>query len=316
MTDPVRATSGRQHAITAGGYRASLASMGASLRALTHHGRDLVVSFDADEERPAMRGALLAPWPNRTAGGRYSFDGRTHLLAIDEPARRTANHGLVADLDFALRERAHSRVVLGAVLEPSHGYPWRLDVQVEVAVTADGLAHTVVARNESATPAPLGLGAHPYLIAGPPRPHAVDAWTLEIPAARVMLVTPDRLLPDRIVEVAAHDGGALDFRAPRAIGACELNHAFTALRRDADGFARLRLTSPTGAGVELAVDGAYRWVQAYSSDEVEDGRPRTGLALEPMTCPPDALNSKHDLIVLDPGEVATAAFRLRAIGTR
>ncbi|WP_062464064.1 aldose 1-epimerase family protein [Demequina soli] len=314
VPEPGRATSGAQHTVTAAGYKATIASVGASLRTLTHRGHDLVLPFAADEERPAMRGALLAPWPNRTADGRYPFAGETHTLAINEPGRRTANHGLVAGLDFAARGVAAERVVLGATLEAGPGYPWRLDIEVAFALSSEGLTHVVTVRNESATPAPVGLGVHPYLLAGPAAPHAVDGWTLEIPADEAMLVTPDRLLPERIVPVATHDGGALDLRTPRPIGARVLNHGWTALRRDADGTARVRLTAASGSGVEMTLDRAYRWVQAYTADEVDDGRPRAAVAVEPMTCPADALNSGRDLIVLAPGVTTVATFGLRALG--
>ncbi|WP_062289450.1 aldose 1-epimerase family protein [Demequina phytophila] len=302
-----------QHAIAAGDYEASVAGLGASLRRLTYRGRDLVVPFGADVERPDMRGALLAPWPNRTADGTYEFAGHMHRLAIDEPARRTANHGLVANLPFVRRDGAAHRVVLAATLEPRDGFPWRLALTVTVTVGADGLTHEVEAQNVSDDSAPLGLGVHPYLLAGPAVRDAIDAWTLELPADAAMVVTRDRLLPDRIIHIDRHDGGVLDFREPRVIGSAALNHAFTALRRDADGWARARLTTARGDGVELAVDGMYRWIQAYTADMPSAGPPRAGIALEPMTCPPDALNSKRDLLVVRPGGRATATFRIRGL---
>src|SRR5690606_4245028 len=57
--------SGRQFSLAGHGYEAQIASVGASLRTLTHQGGDLIVPFEADEVRPAYRGATLAPWPNR-----------------------------------------------------------------------------------------------------------------------------------------------------------------------------------------------------------------------------------------------------------
>jgi aldose 1-epimerase len=38
----------------------------------------------------------------------------------------------------------------------------------------------------------------------------------------------------------------------------------------------------------------------YSGDTLEPGERRTGLAVEPMTCPPNALRSGTDLVVLRP----------------
>jgi len=76
--------SGIQHSLRAGEYEAIIASVGASLRSLTHGGRDLVVAFDADELRPGFRGATLAPWPNRVVDGTYTFGGVDYSLALTE----------------------------------------------------------------------------------------------------------------------------------------------------------------------------------------------------------------------------------------
>lgn len=313
VTTGRRPVSGDQHVLRAHGYRAVVAGVGASLRSLRHDGRDLVVPFDADELRPAMRGAVLAPWPNRTGGGRYVFEGVEHQLPLTEPELGHAAHGLVAWTEFAVVDTGPAHVRLTATVEPQPGYPWRLRLEVRHAVGAGGLTHEVTATNESATPAPVGLGCHPYLVAGPPRPGAVDDWALALPAATV-LTTDARLLPVREVAVGAHDGGVLDFRVPRAIGGTVLNHAFTGLRRDPDGLARVRVLDRDGHGAELAVDTAYRWVQVYTADASPGDGWRNGVAVEPMTCPPDALRSGRDLVVLGPGESTAARWTLRATG--
>jgi len=61
--------------ISSQGYAAVITAVGASLRELQFRGRDLVVPFDAGAVRPLYRGAVIAPWPNRIADGRYDFDG-------------------------------------------------------------------------------------------------------------------------------------------------------------------------------------------------------------------------------------------------
>jgi aldose 1-epimerase len=304
--------SGDQHVVRAAGYEATVASVGASLRSLRHHGRDLVVPFGADELRPALRGAVLAPWPNRTGDGRYTVGGVEHRLALSEPELGHAAHGLVAWSDFALVDDGPSHVRLAATVEPQPGYPWRLRVEVRHAVGADGLAHEVTATNESGEPAPVGLGCHPYLVAGPPRRGAVDGWTLALPAATA-LVTDERLLPVAEVPVDRHAGGVLDFRTARTLRGAVLNHAYTGLRRDADGMARVRVLDGDGCGVELAADAGYRWVQAYTADGSPGSGWRSGIAVEPMTCPPDALRSGRDLVLLAPGESTSARWTLRAV---
>ena len=308
--------SGIQHSLRAGDYEAIIASVGASLRSLTHGGRDLVVPFDADELRPGFRGTTLAPWPNRVVDGRYSFAGQTYVLALTEPARGHALHGLAAWLDFTVVDKGSSHVTLAAVIEPQAGYPWRVTVESKYALGADGLTQTVTATNDGAEPAPWGTGPHPYLVAGS---SPLDEWIFELPAAEVLAVTEDRLIPTGLAPVDGSDPARFDFRAARPIGAAEIDHAFTALARDDAGTATVRVTDAAGDGVAMSWDAGCPWVQIHTAD-IEPGHPfhRIGLAVEPMTCAPDAFNADAypfdtGLIVLQPAESSTAAWRITAI---
>lgn len=309
--------SGRQHALRAGDYEAVIAGVGASLRSLTFAGRDLVVPFDADEVRPVFRGATLAPWPNRVIDGVYAFGGQEYELALTEPRRRHALHGLAGWLDFEVTDEGPSHVTLSAAVEPQASYPWRVIVETTYALSLDGLTQSVTARNDSASPAPWGTGPHPYLVAGA---GPVDGWSLQLPAAQVLQVTPDRLVPTA-VEPVETDATRFDFRRPRTIGAVEIDHAFAGLIRDADGTATVTLTSADGRGVAMSWGAACPWVQIHTADRPEDTRThRVGLAVEPMTCAPDAFNAEryaHDagLLVIEPGgQAPTASWNIRAIG--
>lgn len=307
--------SGTQHALRAGDYEAVIASVGATLRSLTHRGRDLVVPFDADEVRPAHRGATLAPWPNRVVDGKYSFGGREFQLALTEPARSHALHGLAAWLDFEAIDKGPDHVTLAAVVQPQTAYPWRIIVTTRFELGPDGLTQSVTARNESTEAAPWGTGPHPYLVAGEGR---VDDWTLELPAEQVLAVTPDRLIPTELVAVEADDPERFDFRAARRIGTAEIDHAYTGIVRDGDGTATVRVTAPDGTGVGMSWDSACPWVQVHTADKPEPAQSRLGLAVEPMTCAPDAFNASDyaydaGLIVIEPEASATASWRIAAI---
>lgn len=308
--------SGLQHTLRAGGYEAVIASVGATLRTLTFEGRDLVVPFDADAVRPSYRGALLAPWPNRVVDGTYAFAGRTFQAPLTEPARAHALHGLAAWLDFVLVDANASSATLSATIEPQAAYPWRVTVTTTFSLDAQGLTQSVTAVNDSAEPAPWGTGPHPYLVAGP---GTVDEWMLSLPAADVLDVTPDRLIPTSVRPVDAEDAERFDFRASRRIGSVEIDHAYTGLQRESDGTVTVRLMSDAGTGVEMTWDTACPWVQIHTSDKGVgvDGH-RTGLAVEPMTCAPDAFNqAAYDfdtgLIVLEPGASTAASWRISAI---
>jgi aldose 1-epimerase len=309
--------SGTQHALRAGDYEAVIAGVGASLRCLTYSGRHLTLGFDADEVRPGHRGATLVPWPNRVVDGRYTFDGADYQLALTEPARGHALHGLGSWIEFHPVDKDSSHVTLEAVIEAQKGYPWRVVVRTTFTLDADGLTQSVTAVNESSEPAPWGTSAHPYLVAGA---GTVDDWTLELPASQVLQATPDRLIPDGLDPVDV-DAARFDFRIARPIGAVQLDHAFTELTADADGTTTARVTAADGTGVEMVWDASCPWVQVFTSDQPQgaaDPANRAGLALEPMTCAPDAFNAEKyaydtGLIVLEPGVPATAQWRIAAI---
>lgn len=308
-------TSGTQHALRAGDYEAVIASVGATVRSLTFAGRDLVVPFDADEVRPSYRGATLAPWPNRVVDGRYTFGGVERQVPLTEPARSHALHGLAGWLDFDAVDKGPDHVTLAAVIQPQAGYPWRVVVTTTFSLGPDGLTQKVTACNESTEPAPWGTGPHPYLVAGE---GLVDEWTLELPAAEVLEVTPDRLIPTDLVAVDSADPQRFDFRAARRIGAVEIDHAYAGLVRDDDGIATVRVTDPAGKGVLMAWDAACPWVQIHTADKPEPSLSRLGLAVEPMTCAPDAFNAadySYDagLIVIEPGAETEASWRIAAI---
>ena len=53
--------------------------------------------------------------------------------------------------------------------------------------------------------------------------------------------------------------------------------------------------------------------QIYTADAGAPSSYRSGVAVEPMTCPPDALNSKRDLGVVRPGESLSAGWTIRRL---
>ena len=310
------AVSGTPVVLRAHGYEAAIASVGASLRSLTHEGRDLVVPFATDEVRPAFRGATLAPWPNRVVDGVYRFGGEEHRLALTEPNRGHALHGLLGWADWSVVQVDEASVTLSATVPAQVGYPWWVEVSTTYRLNADGLTQTVRATNLSDTPAPRGTGPHPYLVAGS---GALDSWALHLPAGTVLEVTPDRLAPVAVASVTV-DAERFDFRETRVLGAVEIDHAYTDLIRDADGRATVTLSDPSGTGVAMTWDAGCPWVQIHTADlPAGPGTPghRAGLAVEPMTCAPDAFNDDAyafatGLIAVAPGDSHEVGWTISA----
>ncbi len=187
------------------------------------------------------------------------------------------------------------------VLHPQPGYPFSLALAIEYALSAEGLRVEVTATNRGERPCPYGSGAHPYLTVGTP---TVDSAILRAPG-RTMLSSDERGIP---IGAESVEGTPYDFRQPRQIGTTRLDNAFTDLHRDADGIARVELRHPhDGHGVLLWVDESYRYLMLFTGDPLPDVS-RRSLAVEPMTCPPDAFRSGQDLVRLDPGQSCITAW--------
>ncbi|MFE1546292.1 gluconokinase, GntK/IdnK-type [Streptomyces sp. NPDC058718] len=270
--------------------------LGAALRAYDVSGRPLLDGFSAGSTITGGRGQLLVPWPNRVGGGRYRFDGRDLQLPLNEVEKGNAIHGLLRWTLWELLARTADSVTLGTTLCPQPGYPFLLDVRVEYRLGADGLRTAVRATNVGTDPAPYGVGQHPYLTVGT---ELVDSAVLTVPA-RTLLRTDDRGLP---IGQEPVEGTPYDFRTARPIGDLRLDTAFTELDRDPDGRAIVRLAHPSGQrGVDLRLGEGAHWVQVYTGDTLaEPERRRRGVAVEAMSCPPDAFRSGTDLTVLQPG---------------
>lgn len=298
------APSGDQYEIRHAGYRAVVTESGGALRVLEHEGRPVLDGFGTDEMASGGRGQLLMPWPNRLEDGSYTFGGRDHQLALTEPARRNASHGLARWVAWTLEEHTPSSVSLVYRLMSQTGYPWTLDLHVLYTLTADGLTVTQTATNMSDEPAPYACGAHPYLVAGSA---PADDWELTLPAATRSLTDPERKLP---VSREAVDGTDYDYRVARPIRGTVLDHAFTDLARDDDGLARVHLHEPeSGAGLTLWVDEAYGYLMVFTGDPLPDVN-RRSLAVEPMTCPPNAFRTGEGVTVLEPGASTSATWGL------
>jgi aldose 1-epimerase len=189
-----------------------------------------------------------------------------------------------------MAERAPDRVALEHLLHPQPGYPFTLALRAEYALAGDGLTVRTEATNLGRGPCPYGAGAHPYLAVDAGR---VDEVILCVPAETV-LEADERGLP---ADSHAVDGTELDFRTPRQIGSVRLDHCFTDLTRDMDGRVRVRL----GEATTLWADESYAYLMVFTGDGLPDVD-RRSLAVEPMTCAPNAFRSGDGLIRLEPGE--------------
>ena len=300
---------------------AAISPIGASLVRFSVGDRPIVVPMNAFD------GAVLAPWPNRIDGGRFDFAGDSHQLPITEPERNTALHGLVADVEWSVVERTESTVSLEYALEPTEGYPFEFSLQVDFELAEAELRMRARALNTGSAPAPFGFGFHPWLSGG--AGELVDEAQLVIPAAH-WYETNERLIPTGVrpfddgtavpADHVSDDSACMvckDFRALRLIGGTVLDDALGQPRRGDDGWSRARLKGTDLREVVVGMGPGFRTWQACTGDGLDEDLARRAIAIEPMTCPPNAFAAGEagvDFDVVAPGDELVVEWSIALTG--
>ncbi len=306
ITTPTTSPTGEQFVITRGGARAVVTELAAALREFSIGGIDLTEPYPEDAAPPFANGIVLMPWPNRIEDALWQLDGEPQQLAITEPERNNALHGLLRYTAYRLVERTDSSVTLGAVVFPQHGYPFHLDTTVRYELVDGGLNITHTVRNLSATKAPVAIGTHPFLTIGDV---ATEELELTVYAATRFEVDA-RLNPIREIDV---EGAHYDLRPGRPLKDLQLDDAFGGLIT-VDGVSAV-LRAPDGREVRLLQDESHRYVQVFTTRTFpKKGGEGLAVAIEPMTAPPNAFNTGVGLRWVEPGDTWTVGWGIQYSG--
>lgn len=286
--------------ITCGGTHATVDSLGATLTELRIDDEPILAGPGRVAPELGHHGAVLTPWPNRLADGRYEFAGSTYRLPINDPAFGHAAHGLAFDQPWAMEHRSTSSVAFGRLVGGIDGYPFHVRVTVTYTVTATGLACDATWVNVGGESAPFGIGFHPYFRPGP---SPLAEWTLRFAASSYLESDQSTALPTRQRHL---DGSAFDFRVARTLGPDRFSIAY-ALSTGKDA-GDITIADPAGLTLTIRTSAEYRWLQVFSGDLPSTALSRTGVGIEPQTCPPNAFVTGIDLIELAPGESGSAKW--------
>lgn len=283
---------------------ATITQVAAGIRRLSVRGIDIVPPYDAGRKRPWGSGIVLVPWPNRIRDGRWPLDGETQQLAITEPARNNAIHGLLRFSPYSVAARTESTLRLEAKVFPQNGYPFLLDTAVTYRLVDAGIEVTHTITNRSDAAAPVAIGAHPFFTIGDVEPEELTV-TVNV---TTHFEVDDRQLPTAEVPV---DDTEYDLRGGALLGDLTLDDGFGGpiLR---DGVSEHSVSAPDGRTVTVWGDENFAYWQVFTTEEYP-GQSKA-VAIEPMTAPTDAFNSGRGLKWLAPGETWEASWGVRADG--
>lgn len=242
----------------------------------------------------SFKSSNLFPYPNRIADATYEFEGEIYRLPMNFPQEHNAIHGLVFDKQFEVLQQENGELGCMLVLryispDDTVGFPFKFLLELTYRLTEDrGFESGIKISNVSDSSMPVGHGWHPYFTAGA---DAINGLRLSFPAKEVLEVD-DRNIPTG----AANPYAA--FNKIREISDTQLDHCFrldtsaeeadTVIENPATGL-KFKIWQQTGVN-------KYNYLQVYTPPT------RNSIAIEPMTCAPNAFNNEDGLIVLSPGE--------------
>lgn len=300
----MRAATGEQYELDFGDLSATITQVGAGIRSLRFAESDLTEPYGAHEQPPSACGIVLVPWPNRVADGRWELDRKPRQLDLTEPAKRNAIHGLLRRRPYELVDRTDSTVTQAAAIYPEPGYPFLLETAVTHELLTDGLQVTHSIANVGDRPAPVAVGAHPYLRIADVPPEQLTVTV----HARTRFEVDDR---SNVTGQSPVAGTPFDLSGGRRVSELDLDTGYGDLP---EGRVEHVLAADDGRRVVLWGDEAFRFVQVFTHRSFATKPGGVALAIEPMTAPANALNSGTGLRWLEPGETWTVSWGIRPEG--
>lgn len=247
---------------------------------------------------PEFRSSVLVPFPNRVNKGKYTFNGIEYQLPINFKSEGNAIHGLVAEVEFNKIKVDQENGVLECTytcLEGFEGYPFAFDLNLIFRIGAAGITLLMSIENKGKEPMPAGLGYHPYFTLG----KKVNCLNLQLPKAEIL--AHRNLIPTG--EKKSFD--ALN-NSPE-LGDLILDDCLELVGEDGENhYTTLLVDSEAQTGLVISQMGGS-FLQIYTPTH------RDFIAIEPMTCAPDAFNNGIGLAVINPGQFLELAIDIRLV---
>ncbi len=328
-----------------GGLRVALTDYGAAIHSLwapDSRGAlaDVTLGYDTLEGFRSGRsyfGAIIGRYGNRIAGGRFSLDGREHVLATNDGDNHL--HGGMVGLDKTVWESAALTLWDGSPAvkfwrvspDGEEGYPGELKVEVTYLLpTPDTLA--IQYHAETSAPTPVNLTNHCYFNLAGHDAEQITGHEVQIFAEHFLPVN-EGLIPTG--EYSLVEGTPFDLRQPRAISAglasdhtqirlgLGYDHTFVlCAAKTRDLHLAARVLEP-GSGRIMEVLTTEPGIQFYSGNflsgaEIGKGgkayHHRTGFCLETQHFPDSPNQPAFPSVILRPGETyeSSTVYRFTA----
>lgn len=273
-----------------------ISDLGCNVNSLILNNQD-IIDGNTDKETLSSnylaKSALLIPFPNRIDKGKYIFKGKEYKLPINKKGEGHAIHGLIYDKPFKLVNTKVSKKSTSATFfyeiakRQFSGYPFNLLILVTCTLEESHFTISVSATNGSNSILPYGIGWHPYLKAN----KKIDMRTLSIPSRHILEIDrTKKMIPTGKIKRTKTFNNALINK--QAFDTC---------------FTNLASYKTQFENITLFQDRTMKYLQIYTPPD------RQSIAIEPMSCAPNAFNNKMGLILLAPLNSVTHSFGIKLL---
>jgi aldose 1-epimerase len=276
---------------------------GGCLLSLVIQGEEIIDGYQTPEEvdfNTWGKSGVLYPFPNRLAGGQYTWQGKEYQFPVNDVELNNALHGfgMTRPLKIVEKKLNDKEAIIsmeGAYTGEFDYYPWPFTFGLTYQLLSAGeLQVTMWARNDSHTVIPMGLGWHPY-------------FQLDDTAAACCLQLPplDMVGIDRRMIPTGKRYPYDDFAQARQIGSTVLDNCFAVSKQEKR--IQVLLSGKRGELHYWQETGSdkFNYLQVFTPPY------GTSVALEPMSCNVDAFNNGDGLKTLQPGETISAKAGVR-----
>ena len=246
------------------------------------------------------KGSKLFPFPNRINDGAYTFLNDNYQLDKNHSAEGHAIHGLVYNSKFEVDSfKNTSDGVLTLKYNSTgkeEGYPFLYELTMQYILSEEGFKCITTVENKDNKIIPVADGWHPYYSTG----SAIDELLIKIPSSDYIELDENMIPTDKIKSndnfhnLTLIDKTVFDtcFKLPttKGIQSIELYDP----KKDLS----ISIWQETG-------EQKYNFVQLYTHPS------RKSIAIEPMSCMPDAFNNQSGLIMLSPKERRSFVFGVK-----
>lgn len=271
-----------------------ISDIGCNVNSLILNNQD-IIDGNTDKETLSSnyfaKSALLIPFPNRVDKGKYNFEGRNYHLPINKKDEGHAIHGLVYDKPFKLvNTHIAKSSVSGSFFykidsAQYEGYPFDLAILITFTLTSNQFAISISTTNSGDYVLPYGVGWHPYLKAN----KKIDKSTISIPGRDILEIDKKNIM--------IPTGKIIRFQP--------FNNTLIGGKIFDTCFANLTSHSTQFENISIFQDSTMQYLQIYTPAD------RHSIAIEPMSCAPNAFNNKMGLISLAPLTSITHSFGIR-----